>query len=472
LREFYSNSPALLVTSIFSSSFLPLAPSEKGNLFQENPFIGYDFLIWRFSKMPRGFFDQQENVLKYLRWLMVKVKVSNLEDLKIVHFTENGGTTLLLKYQSSRQNLFRAVREHFPRQEPADTKANIRGDGGEEGGGGESLKESEENSRKFEYKERHYWSSIENQRSFLDQYGASIGIKRGEGKKELEKWYNVLGTDLIKAGGGGLLKRYHFSLYGLLSAAYSEFEWLPWRFQVAPKSMLSDPLLLMKIFSHAEKDLKIERHQDWYRVSRNQLRELGAEALLRHKGGLIGVLRSVYPEEAWDEKFLLEGKGFKKASQRFLRVTLSDLFPNMEIKEDYYHPLLRSPEPFELDLYLPELGLGIPNFILYLFLFLYILLFFITSLQRSSTKERSTTSKWASTATSTCVFRGTSKNSLLARSLESLSVYPLPFSNHFLSFSCFSSDFAWLCLVGVGALLVGQGQTNTYWNHPRPPTRS
>lgn len=106
-------------------------------------------------------------------------------------------------------------------------------------------------------------------------------------------------------GGLGILKLYSNSIYRMLSNIYPGFNWEPWRFKRLPKSASTDPGVITKVIAYIEGKTNIKNDEDWYRVSKPQLRKLGASILLEKNGGLVNCLRRHRPGFDWDpSKFL------------------------------------------------------------------------------------------------------------------------------------------------------------------------
>lgn len=98
------------------------------------------------------------------------------------------------------------------------------------------------------------------------------------------------------------MKQYGNSLYAILRTVYPHYDWDPWRFSLLPRSTIGDSTVLKQAILHVEKNLSIEQPEDWYRVSLNQLKRLGVDALFRKSGGLVSVLERLRPEIQWNEK--------------------------------------------------------------------------------------------------------------------------------------------------------------------------
>jgi hypothetical protein len=63
-----------------------------------------------------------------------------------------------------------------------------------------------------------------------------------------------------------LLHAYNFSISNVLSNVYPEYEWLPWRFEVIPKSYWAGVNNQIKFMRWVEQKLKIKELEDWYNV--------------------------------------------------------------------------------------------------------------------------------------------------------------------------------------------------------------
>eukprot|EP01127_Copromyxa_protea_P009797 TRINITY_DN2332_c0_g1_i3.p1 TRINITY_DN2332_c0_g1~~TRINITY_DN2332_c0_g1_i3.p1 ORF type:complete len:121 (-),score=13.53 TRINITY_DN2332_c0_g1_i3:413-775(-) len=101
---------------------------------------------------------------------------------------------------------------------------------------------------------------------------------------------------------------------------------------------------------------------DWYRVSRGQLYEVGASGFLSSFSRLYNALEFGYPEYQWDSKaFVIYSK---KSVQRLLKKLLFNILPvHITIEEDFHHPNLTwEDEPslkMTLDVWIPELHLAV-----------------------------------------------------------------------------------------------------------------
>ena len=134
---------------------------------------------------------------------------------------------------------------------------------------------------------------------------------------------------------------------------------LAWKFTSVPKNYLSNPSQLSQFVSELSEKLHITQLDDWYRVSKDQLFLVGASSVLQQFGSLGALLKEAYPHHSWDmQKFTSKNK---RASQRWLKMILTKLFPEREIIEDFQNPDIlfsASNLPMQLDVYIPSLSLA------------------------------------------------------------------------------------------------------------------
>jgi len=210
---------------------------------------------------------------------------------------------------------------------------------------------------KFSKTPRNYWKSIEKHREFMDALGTKLGFKEGE----REGWYAVSHRLISENGGSKILAQYNGSLPDLLATVYSDYSWSIWKFPRRTSRVRSNRQAVDELLTSVEKALDLKEPRDWYRVTQDQLNLFGLARVFRNKkGDLLNALRERYPNERWQEETFL-GRGYRKASQRWLASTLRQLLPDEEILENSSHSSLRDQgtgEALQLDVFLPQLKLA------------------------------------------------------------------------------------------------------------------
>ena len=87
----------------------------------------------------------------------------------------------------------------------------------------------------------------------------------------------------------------------MLKAVYPDYNWMPWRFKVSPKGVSKDPNVLAMALDFAQKELEISDSSDWYRISMNQLKDIGIEEIIKQNGGLFFSLTTARPTVNWEQ---------------------------------------------------------------------------------------------------------------------------------------------------------------------------
>jgi hypothetical protein len=152
---------------------------------------------------------------------------------------------------------------------------------------------------KFRRHSRNHWTDIANQRQFLLELGPKLGFQSGD----MESWYNLSVEDLAKHGGWRLLMAYSGSPANVLKTVFPEHKWLPWKFG-SNKNRLRD-VDLKELVSFLQEEFKIVDEGHWYRITLDQLNELGLKNVVKDMGGLRKILEHTYPDRPWREDFFL-----------------------------------------------------------------------------------------------------------------------------------------------------------------------
>jgi len=246
-------------------------------------FPDHDWVPWKFSKAPQNYWESLDNQKKFLDDVAKKIGASssNMEpwyQMTKEAFRKFGGGSLLTRYNNSVSKMLIAIYPHH----------NWK-------------------VWKFGKAQQGYWDSLEHQKLFLIDLASSLGFRMND----WEKWYEVSTEEFMKHGGGGLIKKYNSSVATLLAEVFPEREWLPWKFSKAPQQAFSKPETLKQVIISVEKSLGISKRDDWYRVNRSQIEDMGLSHFVTKHGGMAAMLKKYYPETAWDERYMF-GKSTKE----------------------------------------------------------------------------------------------------------------------------------------------------------------
>lgn len=206
-----------------------------------------------------------------------------------------------------------------------------------------------------------WWDTMQHQRDYFDWLQTALKLK------DMNAWYDVSYKDVRRQPGGYVLfSHYQDNIKKALMTIYPEHAWHEPRFDESPQAYWdrlagsAQDTQIRSYMEHIAQQLDVVKAEDWYRVSRTQLRKAGASHVIKKYGGLVALLKRIYPKFRWSEaKFVTAGK---KSTQRALKLRLEELFPGREIIEEYRPSSLsfnpRSKADVELDIYIPSVRLA------------------------------------------------------------------------------------------------------------------
>lgn len=362
----------------------------------------YEWMPWYSTKCPSGYWDDFKNIMKFMENLAVVLNIKEMKDwYKITSsdISNNGGSGFFHKYNHSVLLLLNTI---FPAYEWLPWQ--------------------------FQKCPQGYWDDLANQRKFLEWAFKELKLIN------MSDWHTVnlnvyfivksllfIFQDIIKLGGAGLLHKYNDTPSLLLSAAFPNYDWLPWLF---PRSSLNTLNLLgaTRFIEFIAKRLNIVEYSDWSKISPKDLIDNSRGILLVKYNSLLHLLSTLYPSVDWNNillnngniweeedvaryyvnylkkkqkedikeleylnKFIIskriknsnsnilttvlsqEFPEFKwsissfsnlKKSQYYLKESLHTLFQGEDILEEYRHPDLLSKYPLELDFFIPKYNIA------------------------------------------------------------------------------------------------------------------
>jgi hypothetical protein len=118
-----------------------------------------------------------------------------------------------------------------------------------------------------------FWQPFENHKKYTKWLETQLNIK------QLSDWYNItfsvtpsailllIYKDVAKVGGASLLaSKYGNSIAALLVAVYPDYNWLPWKFERAPRNFWYSTENQRKFLNWAALQLNVNTLDDWYQV--------------------------------------------------------------------------------------------------------------------------------------------------------------------------------------------------------------
>ena len=129
---------------------------------------------------------------------------------------------------------------------------------------------------KFNQIPKGFWNDVNNVKEYMNWLSDKLNIKT------MEDWYKVSKEvksikyikinyykikDIIENYGSSLIKHYNESIINLIKSAYPNYNWLPWKFNHAPKGFWSNENNVKEYMNWLSERLNIKTMEDWYRVT-------------------------------------------------------------------------------------------------------------------------------------------------------------------------------------------------------------
>lgn len=246
-------------------------------------FPSFEWLEWRFQKVPPKFWRNPENRRRYLRWLGKRLGYKRRQDWYAVtgnDFKQNNGGALLASYYAGSYQ--QAVRELFDQYEWNDWQFSRTPDG--------------------------FWDSQANRKRYLDWLGAHVGFK------SVEDWHNLTWEILADHNGLGLLDHVG-TVIEIVRERYPDEEVKEWLFAAVPKGFWDKQKNRHRFMDWLGVKLGFRKTEDWHRLTTDSIRRNGGSGLLllKYKNSPVLALKDRFPEIDWQEWLL------GKVPQRFWR---------------------------------------------------------------------------------------------------------------------------------------------------------
>eukprot|EP01118_Nematostelium_gracile_P006691 TRINITY_DN2154_c0_g1_i1.p1 TRINITY_DN2154_c0_g1~~TRINITY_DN2154_c0_g1_i1.p1 ORF type:complete len:503 (+),score=96.97 TRINITY_DN2154_c0_g1_i1:89-1597(+) len=178
------------------------------------------------------------------------------------------------------------------------------------------------------------WNSMRLQKDFMDYIAKELNIVN------MDQWYQVTVEHICDRGGRGLLYKYHGSPSRMITTLFPQHPWDLFNFRKTPKQTWNDIPLRKELMTNLAKQLKIDKMEDWYGVTKRKIYDVGGAALLqRYQNSPSKMVTSMFPEHTWDLlKFHKMPKGLWDDmvwQKQFLNNVQYQL--KMTSMEDWYH---------------------------------------------------------------------------------------------------------------------------------------
>jgi len=153
---------------------------------------------------------------------------------------------------------------------------------------------------------------------------------------DAQKWYSILPREILKAGGGGILKYYNGSHIKALTTLYPElklkreffFTFQGWKAPNGRRNFFDD-------FAKSRQFNPLNA-ENWYSISHREiLRAGGGGILLYYKGSYIRALVELYPEVKLESRNFFHSKASQQQRKFFDNFAKSKQFDPLDARKWY-----------------------------------------------------------------------------------------------------------------------------------------
>ena len=271
-------------------------------------------------RKPHGYWNREENILHFLKYVGKQKNLISNEDWKNLtkkQLQDLGGNSLLNKYTISelKQKICPELKIHNKNQ-----------------------------------KKNGYWENKENIKILLNKVQVCYNVKN------VEDWKKITKEQIIQVGGSSLFSKYKYSLFDLKVLACPDYNKI-YVNNLKPKGYWDNKENIKNFLDDLKVKFNLQSTEDWYRVSTNQINKNGGRTLLK-KYSMFEILSQIYPDEIWNKQKL--SKTNKRSNQRWLFLQIQKIYPKHEIIEDYFHEELTRISGFaiQFDIFIPKLNLA------------------------------------------------------------------------------------------------------------------
>lgn len=239
----------------------------------------YDWKEWLFQRVPKGFWQDHGNRMRYLAWLGQELGFKKPEDwyqVKYDHFNQFRGRGLLHAYNDSPFSIMTA---HFPKIEWLEWQ--------------------------FSSVPRSFWRDHANCRRFMEHLGEKLAFKNQE------DWYQ-LKSEMLEDNRGSPLLFKCGGVSGVLKDCFPEREWHEWKLPQVHSGFWDDQANVYRYLAWLAEKLGIEELDDWYRIQGNDFSRNHGQTLIANFGASVCFLMKHYfPDHDWYEwRFSSVEEGF------------------------------------------------------------------------------------------------------------------------------------------------------------------
>jgi hypothetical protein len=221
----------------------------------------------KFVRVPADYWNDDNNQRSHLESVGKELGIKELDDWYKVSATEISSKVSFLKTRRYNGSLYTALKKLYPHHNWDPTK--------------------------FSRTPQGHWSSLPNQKEFLDGIGKKLGVQT------LDDWYKFSSTEVYNIT-PFIKSHYRGSLLECLRNLYPEHNWDPLKFARVPHSYWNDEVHQRERLDAVGRELGVKELNDWYKFTIYDVRNKLPFITSHYQSSLRMALERLHPEHNWD----------------------------------------------------------------------------------------------------------------------------------------------------------------------------
>ncbi|MEX0652972.1 MAG: hypothetical protein WD534_18620 [Phycisphaeraceae bacterium] len=231
-----------------------------------------DWKPWLLRSTPQAYWKDPQHRRAYMDWLGRTLRFKTAEDwykLRQEDFHAHGGTGLLAIYY-----------HNSPQAALAEYKPRVRW-----------------RHWAFGATPQGYWHVKANRLRYMRWLGRQLGFRKPD------DWYRLTRRHFREHGGAAMLRVIPGgSPHDAVRELFPDRDWLEWRFVRVSNGYWQEPGHRKRYLAWLGRELGYQRKDDWYQLTRADLRATGGGAMLSscYNNSLLNMLEDLMPHYRWD----------------------------------------------------------------------------------------------------------------------------------------------------------------------------
>lgn len=227
----------------------------------------YEFLEWKFVSAISGFWNSEDNCIKYMKWLEKELGYTKEEDWYQINsdiLRKNYGNGMV--NNSRKYAYYNILKKIYPEYNWLPWKFTRASD--------------------------KFWEDINNQRKYMEWLFKKLNYIN------IEDWSKIGSEEIINNCGGAILRRYK-TLFNLFQQIYPEHNWVRWNFDQCPDDFWKIEENRISYKNWLFKRLNLTGPEGWYQINRDIIKDNNGYGFIKYYVSFYNCVKTFEPEYDW-----------------------------------------------------------------------------------------------------------------------------------------------------------------------------